>query len=103
MAVVTPRVTQAMNAGFTRTFTAEEVDNVVAQMQALKAPNPYGFGVCFFQHHWETVGEGVRNVALEFLNYGWFDPSINATHVVLILMSAKYCIFGSFDLHKLGL
>jgi hypothetical protein len=73
-----------MNATLTRSFTAEEVEKAVAQMQPLEAPGADGFGVCFFHHHWEMIGEAVRSAALNFLNHGQLDPSINAIHVVLI-------------------
>jgi exonuclease III len=45
------RVTPQMNAGLTRCFTPEEINEALAQMYPLKAPGPDGFGVCFYQQH----------------------------------------------------
>jgi hypothetical protein len=69
---------------FTRIFTSEEVDRALAQMSPMKAPGLDGFGVSFFNHHWETIGALVRGAVLDFLNHGTFDLAINATYVALI-------------------
>jgi hypothetical protein len=53
-------------------------------MHPLKSSGPDGFGVCFFQHQWETIGIKVKAAILKFLNGGSFDPSINETYIVLI-------------------
>lgn len=81
--MVQPRITQAMNEGLTKSFTSDEVDRALTQMPSLKAPGPDGFGVCFFQQHWDTVGAAVRDAILDFLNNGNFDPTINATFIAL--------------------
>jgi hypothetical protein len=39
--------------------------------------------------YWDTVGEAVRSAALNFLNHGQFDSSINSTYVVLIPKSSS--------------
>jgi hypothetical protein len=83
-AEVRPRVTLCMNEGLTRPFTHDEVDRALAQMPSLKAPRPDGFGVCFFNHHWDIVGGAVRGAVLDFLNRGNFDPAINSTYIALI-------------------
>jgi len=67
-----------------REFTGDEVDRALFQMHPVRAPGPDGFGVCFFQKHWETIGGTVRRTVLEFLNNGNFDHSLNSTHIVLI-------------------
>jgi len=77
-------VTPEMNAGLSRVFTEEEIDIALSQMHPLKAPGPDGFGVCFYQQHWDTVGDRVRRVALEFLNKGTIDLAFNSTFIVLI-------------------
>jgi hypothetical protein len=81
---VRPRVTQFMNEGLTRPFTHDEVDRALAQMPSLKAPGPDGFGVCFFSHHWDTVGGAITGAVLDFLNRGNFDLAINSTYISLI-------------------
>jgi hypothetical protein len=73
-----------MNEALVRPFQLEEIKAVVFQMQPLTAPGPDGFGVCFFQQHWELVGGEIGEAALQFLNNGTFDPSINLTYLALI-------------------
>jgi hypothetical protein len=82
--VVQPQVTQEMNNILTSHFLPEEVDFALSQMQPLKAQGPDGFGVCFYQHHWATVGNSIRKVVLDFLNLGLFDLSLNSTYIALI-------------------
>lgn len=63
-------------------------------MHLLKSLGLDGFGVCFYQKHWDTIGDEVRKVVLDFLNNGIFYPSINATFIALIpkLSNASYVI-----------
>jgi len=68
----------------TAPFSPEEVNLALSQMHPLKSPGPYSFGVCFYQHHWSTVGDEVRKSVMDFLNLGTFDPLINSTYIVLI-------------------
>jgi hypothetical protein len=82
--VVPTRVTPPKNEELLREFTDDEVDRALFQMHPVRAPGPDGFGVCFFQKHWETIGGTVRRTVLEFLNNGNFDHSLNSTHIVLI-------------------
>jgi hypothetical protein len=81
---VPTRVTPPVNEGLLREFTGDEVDQALFQIHPLKAPGPDGFGACFFQKHWETVGGTERRTVLEFLNNSNFDHSFNSTHIVLI-------------------
>lgn len=89
-------VTSEMNVGLTRCFTSKEINDALAQMHPLKAPGPDGFGVCFYQQHWDIVGEEVRKAALEFLNKGTFDPSFNSTFIVLIPKVQDFVSVGDF-------
>jgi hypothetical protein len=73
-----------MNASLLKPFSPKEVGHALAYMNPLKAPNPDGFRVCFFQRHWPTVGDSFRKAALDFLNLGIFDHSVNSTFIVLI-------------------
>jgi hypothetical protein len=84
LAEVQSRVTQSMNVGLMRCFTPDEVDAALGQMSSMKAPGPDGFGVCFFTHNWETIGDAVRGAVLNFLNQGNFDPGINTTFIALV-------------------
>jgi hypothetical protein len=72
------------NAMLGAAFTNEEIDNALAQMHPLKSLGPDGFGVSFYQHHWEIIGEKVHGAALDFLNGGNLCPVINETYIVLI-------------------
>lgn len=81
---MTPKVSQAMNEGLLQPFLSEEIEKAVFKMQPLKAPGPDGFGVCFFQHHWNTVEGEVTSTVLSFFNSGMLDPSINTTLVAFI-------------------
>jgi hypothetical protein len=67
-AAVLARVTPAMNQILLRQYSSEEVDLALSQMQPLKAPSPDGYVVCFFQKHWNMVGQQVRSAVLNFLN-----------------------------------
>lgn len=63
---------------------------------SLKAPGPDGFGVCFYQQHWEVVGVEVRRVVLNFLNSGVFDNSINSTLIALIPKTSPTSVVTEF-------
>jgi hypothetical protein len=73
-----------MNDMLLEVFMPEEVDQDLAQMQPLKSPGLDGFWVCFYQKHWEVIGEVVRKSVLDFLNFEIFDPGINTALITLI-------------------
>jgi hypothetical protein len=62
----------------------------------LKAPGPDGYVVCFFQKHWDTVGGEVRKAALDFLNNGIFEPTINPTYIALIPKTSSATLVCDF-------
>jgi len=84
LSTVSPKVSPDMNELLLKPFLPEEIDHALAQMSPLKAPGPDGFGVSFFQKHWQTVGDLVRTAALDFLNNGILPPSVNTTFIALI-------------------
>ena len=49
-------VAEEMNNDLLKTFTVEEVHDAIYDMAPLKAPNPYGFIVGFFQKNRSIVG-----------------------------------------------
>jgi hypothetical protein len=67
-----------------RSFTEEEVLEVVKVMAGDKAPGPDGFSMAFFKGCWATVKEDMMAVFHEFHAKGSFTRSINATVLVLI-------------------
>jgi hypothetical protein len=85
-----------MNAGLTRCFTTEEINDALTQMHPLKALDQMVLGFVFNQQHWDTVGEEVRKATLEFLNKGTFDPSFNSTFIVLIHKVQDSVFVGNF-------
>jgi len=82
--VVRSRVKPELNSLLSATFTREEINSALNQMQPLKSPGPDGFGVSFFKHHWGTIGDKVSEAILNFLEGGYFNPSINNTFIALI-------------------
>lgn len=78
------KVTPLMNDYLMRPFTGDEVREAVFMMGASKAPGPNGLSAGFFQYHWDTVGDGVIAVVLDFLNGGEMPESMNSTTIVLI-------------------
>lgn len=81
---VPARVTTLMNEKLDAPFTVHEVHQALFMMGASKAPGPDGFTAGFFQHHWDTVGLGVTNVVLHFLNGGGMPDGVNQTTLVLV-------------------
>jgi hypothetical protein len=81
---VLPKVTQEMNAWLLHPFLDDEVRAALFQMHPLKSPGPDGFPAIFYQKNWDVVGKDVCCAVLSFLNGGQFDPSLNATNIVLI-------------------
>jgi hypothetical protein len=75
---------------------ADEIDQALAQMHPLKSPGPDGFGVCFFQHHWEMIGPKVKGAILDFLNGEFFEPGINKTFMALIPKSHEAYSVGEY-------
>jgi hypothetical protein len=82
--VVHARVKPEMNAMLSAEFSHEEINLALSQMHPVKSLGLDGFGVSFYQHHWESIGAKVRGAVLDFLNGCNFIPSINETFIVLI-------------------
>jgi hypothetical protein len=94
--VVSPCVTTEMNVVLPRPFQSDELKVALFQIQPLTAPGPDGFGVCSFQNHWDSVGAEVCEAALNFLNNGIFDPSLNLTHFALIPKKSRAVSVSDF-------
>jgi hypothetical protein len=93
---VQARVKPEMNAMLSRAFSHEEITMALSQMHPLKSPSPNGFGVNFYQHHWEAIGTKVREAILDFFKGGSFNSSINDTFIVLIPKVANAVTVADF-------
>jgi hypothetical protein len=49
--LIEPKISEEMNEGLCRPFSAEEISDALFQMGPLKAPGPDGFPARFFQRH----------------------------------------------------
>jgi hypothetical protein len=78
------KVSSEMNLKLLSEFIVEGISQTLKHMQPLKAPIPDGFGACFYQQNWVTIGGEVCTAILNFLNTGYLDAQINATHITLI-------------------
>ncbi|CAM8910586.1 unnamed protein product [Rhodiola kirilowii] len=65
-------------------FTEGEVKRALFQMHPTKAPGLDGFSALFFRSNWHIVGREVTKEALEYLNNGKLDVSVNETLITLI-------------------
>ena len=67
-----------------RPFSIEDIDSVIKQMAADKAPGPDGFNGVFLKSCWEIVKKDFYNLCFDFFN-GYLDlQSINNSHITLI-------------------
>lgn len=53
-------------------------------MGPYKAPGPDGFGACFYQYHWPSVGTSITKVILSYLNGSPSVANINLTYLTII-------------------
>ncbi|KAF5466911.1 hypothetical protein F2P56_016793 [Juglans regia] len=81
---IVPRVTSEMNERLSRPFSKLEIEVAIKSMAPLKSPGPDGFGACFYQNHWATVGDKVCLTVLDLLNGKTPFSSVNHTFIVLI-------------------
>ncbi|GKV39420.1 hypothetical protein SLEP1_g47185 [Rubroshorea leprosula] len=77
-------VTTEMNEDLCRVVSDEEIRATVFQMGALKAPGVDGFPGCFYQHHWDLVGNDVCRAVQHFFTTGFMLREMNKTKIVLI-------------------
>lgn len=71
-----------------RLVTHEEVKEALFQMRATKAPGPDGLSGLFY-HHQGDIQHDVFKLVDSFVVSGTFDPSLNRTHIILILKVAN--------------
>lgn len=77
-------ITQHINEELVAVPLMEEIQDVVFQMGALKAPGPDGFSGIFYQHSWDIVKTDLFQLVQKFFQTGVLDPLLNRTHLSLI-------------------
>lgn len=82
--VIPSLVSSDDNSMLTNLPSMEEVRNAVFSMNNNSAPDPDGFGSCFYQSFWDLVGYDVFKSVLQFFEQGWLPPNLNSNIVVLI-------------------
>ncbi|XP_026410193.1 uncharacterized protein LOC113305353 [Papaver somniferum] len=65
-------------------LTAEEIKNVVFQMEGKKAPGPDRFTGLFYQKNWDIVGEAVVDMTQTCFRTGHTAKVFNHTNIALI-------------------
>ncbi|GAA0183661.1 hypothetical protein LIER_42442 [Lithospermum erythrorhizon] len=65
-------------------FTKEEVKKCTFSISGSKSPWPDGMPAKFFQFYWDTVGDSLCEMVLNFLNDGRFLRKLNFTYINLI-------------------
>lgn len=73
-----------MNAKLLKHFFKEEVKTALKQIAPLKSPRPDGYGVVFYQQHWETVDVDVCEAVLSILNGEGLSFPLNETFIAFI-------------------
>ncbi|XP_021761146.1 uncharacterized protein LOC110725977 [Chenopodium quinoa] len=67
-----------------RPFTRCEVDNVINNLGAMKAPGPDGYQDIFYQKNWALVADNVYELVLDVLAGKRMPEKLNDTFLVLI-------------------
>ena len=67
-----------------RPYSKCDIDFVVKNMGAMKAPGPDGFQAIFYQKNWDIVSPSVYETVLSILDGKGLPPGINETFLVLI-------------------
>ena len=94
--VIPTLIDNQTNRLLTMISSTDEIKGVVFGLNSEGAPNPDGFGACFFHTYWEIVKEDVTIVVLQFFNTGWLLPHFNANSLVLILKNPNADIIDQY-------
>jgi len=71
-------------ASLVEPFTSEEIDQVVKNMPADKAPGPYGFNGLFLKKCWPLIKEDFYKLCFDFFNGQVNLESINTSFITLV-------------------
>ncbi|KAM1790105.1 hypothetical protein ACFX12_034201 [Malus domestica] len=77
-------VTPEDNLALTASVTEEEIIVAAFQIPLTRTPGPDGFTGCFYQDHWDTVGNDVIRIIKAFWHSGKLLRELNHTNLVLI-------------------
>lgn len=77
-------ISEEQNLQLTRSFSKEEIGEVLKKMQPTKAPGPDEMQAIFYQKFWHIVGDDVSKWCLNFLNGETGLHEVNKTHIALI-------------------
>lgn len=82
--MVENRFDEDMLADFTRPYSRDEIVQALKEMHPCKSLGPDGLPALFYKRYWKLVGDGICNLALNFLNGGNMLTELNHTFVVLV-------------------
>eukprot|EP00253_Pinus_taeda_P016954 PITA_16954 len=77
-------ITEEHNLLLLKPTSMQEVENVVHQLKAGKAPGPDGFTSNFFHNFWDLIKVEVWQVVEESRTLRWMYPGMNSTFIALI-------------------
>ena len=78
------RVSHEENMMLTAPVTDGEIMEAFFQIPPTRAPGPDGFSGCFYQDHWEVIGNDVIKMIKAFWHSGKLLRKLNHTNIVLI-------------------
>ncbi|XP_056688793.1 uncharacterized protein [Spinacia oleracea] len=81
---VFPEIPQREWESLEKPYTRMEIEFVVKNMGALKAPGPDGFQALFYQKNWELVCSSVYDMVIPVLEGKGMPANVNDTHIVLL-------------------
>ena len=67
-----------------RSFSEEEVWDVISRSDGNKAPSPDGFNMHFIKNHWSLIKKDVMRFFANFFESDTFDKRLNASFIALI-------------------
>ncbi|GKU95863.1 hypothetical protein SLEP1_g9166 [Rubroshorea leprosula] len=82
--LIRPFITLEMNEELRRPVSNAEIQAAVFQQGAFKALGVDGFPGCFFQQHWDLVGEDVCKAVKHFFENRLMLKEMNKTRITLI-------------------
>lgn len=77
-------VQEHMNKALVIPIIMEEMENIVFQLGAIKAPRTDEFNGQFFQHHWSGIKGDVFQELKRFFDSGIIHPELHRSYISLI-------------------